>query len=85
MRCQTPDVYPLSVWQRSQIECAHLNGDPSDDSEENTAALCHPCHRALDYNQWAAAFRAWLLREADERRARKDRERPILTLLQEAS
>ena len=85
MRCGTPDVYPLSVWTRSVIECAHLDGNSADDSEVNTAALDRTCHRAIDYPVWAAAFRTYLEQERERRIAEKDAARPILVFLEQVS
>jgi hypothetical protein len=66
-RCQCPDIFPLSVWTRSQIDVAHLvtpPGQPGHDDPDNLAALCRKDHRAADYKE-------------------KDAERPILVYLQE--
>ena len=81
MRCAIPDIYSLSLWSRSTLDCAHLNGDLGDESDENTAALCRPCHRANDYASWAAQYRAWVIAQRERRAAEKDLDRPILALL----
>lgn len=84
MRCDIPDVFPLSIWQRSQIDCAHLDANTGNDADENTAALCRTCHSTHDYPVWAEAFRAWLEAEKERRIAEKDAARPILAWLQNA-
>jgi len=83
MRCGTPDVYPVGVWLRSILECAHLNGEAADNSEENTAALCHRCHKAADYAHWILAYRAWAIAEREKRLDEKDAGRPVLATLKE--
>ena len=74
-RCALPDR-PKAL--RSALEGAHLNGDPSDNGESNIAILCHRCHKAVDYPEWARKCR-------ETRIARKDAARPILAMLMEAS
>lgn len=74
-RCAMPDR-PMGL--KSALEGAHLNGDSSNDSPANTAALCHTCHRRHDYAAWAAAA-------GETRRRRKDAARGLLALLAEAS
>ena len=83
-RCGVPDVLPLSIWQRSTLDCAHLDGNPENDAEENTAALCRTDHRAHYYAEWAAKYRAYVIREREKRIAEKDAGRPILAMLAEA-
>ena len=74
-RCAIPDR-PMGL--KSTLEGAHVNGDSSNDSPTNTAALCHRCHRRHDY--------AACIRQAREtRRRRKDAARGLLALLAEAS
>lgn len=69
---------------RSELDVAHLviqPGEPGHDADTNLGALCHTCHRAHDYAQWAIAYRAWLTEQVRLRTERKDNERPILMLL----
>jgi len=80
-RCGRPDAL-LSVYQHSELDIAHLDGDRLDD--DALAALCRKCHRALDYAEWAAKFSAWVRAERDRRAAEADSHRPILVYLQEA-
>lgn len=54
-----------------RFEVAHLDQDPRNDADENLAALCVPCHHAIDYQTWAHKAR-------ETRRTRKDRGRPLL-------
>lgn len=66
---------------RSELDVAHLviqPGDPGHDEDTNLSALCRPCHRAHDYQQWARLHRAWLQEQRRRRLARKDAARPIL-------
>jgi len=44
------------------LEVAHLDGDRANDDPANHLALCHPCHRALDYGDWARKMRATRLK-----------------------
>jgi hypothetical protein len=75
-RCALPDR-PTGL--RSSLEGAHLNGNPADIGDSNIAILCHRCHKAVDYTDWARKCR-------QTRIERKDAARPILAmLLQEAS
>jgi hypothetical protein len=71
---------------RSELDVAHLvipPGEPGHDDETNLACLCHNrCHRATDLKEWSIKYRAWLIQAREERIARKDRERPIFTLLE---
>src|ERR1041384_1351637 len=75
-RCGMADVAYISIWQRSLLECAHLDGNPADDSEENTAALCNGCHHGkkngIDYPAWVAQYRAWKIAERERRLDQKD-------------
>lgn len=81
-RCAIPDR-PTGL--HSALEVAHLDGNPANRSEENLAALCHSCHRRVDYKAWSAQFRAWLAAQREDRIARKDAERPIFKLLEETA
>jgi hypothetical protein len=54
-----------------RIEVAHLDQDPRNNADENLAGLCRGCHGRHDYAVWAAKAGA-------TRRARKDRDRPLL-------
>ena len=68
------------------LDVAHLVvpvGQPGHDDYTNLAALCRTDHRALDYPQWAAAFRVWLEAERERRIARKDAARPLLVVIEE--
>jgi hypothetical protein len=69
----------------SNLERAHLDGDPTNDAPENVAVLCRTCHRRHDIVQWLAAYRAYLERKRQERIDALDAARPILIYLQEAS
>ena len=80
-RCFAPDAYPLNVFQRSELDIAHLDGDREDD--DALAALCRPCHRAHDYNDWARKFGAWVREKHAKRIAALDAGRPLLVMLQE--
>lgn len=82
-RCGIPDLYPLSLWQRSTLDGAHLDGNIANDAEDNTAALCRTCHRANDYPSWAAKFKEYLRVQRDLRLAEKDAARPILEFLRQ--
>lgn len=82
-RCRLPDVLPVGIWQRSQLDIAHLDGDITHQDDEDLAALCRRCHRALDFPEWAAKFGEWVRQQRKERIARKDSARPILKLLEE--
>jgi hypothetical protein len=82
-RCNVSDHAVLSVWLRSQIQIAHLDG--SSTADEDLAALCSTCHSKQDYPEWARKFRAWLTAERNRRIEAKDAERPILVMLEEAS
>jgi hypothetical protein len=68
-RCGIADVPIVSVWTRSELDIAHLDGVPGHDDDENLAALCRPCHRAHDLAEWAAKFGAWLVSERATERA----------------
>ena len=79
-RCGLPDR-PMGLI--STLEVAHLSGEPSaDPDEDGLACLCHRCHRRHDYQQWFEQFQVWLRRERERRAEAKDRERPILVLLE---
>lgn len=80
-RCGVPDPFPLSVWQHSTLDVAHLDGNTADSSEDNLACLCRRCHRATDYTEWVAKFKAWVAREREARAARLDAGRPLLLLM----
>lgn len=60
---------------RVVLTIAHLNQTAGDDRDENMAALCQFCHLYHDRFQHAASARS-------NRRARKDRARPLLALLE---
>lgn len=80
-KCGYIDCLPKG---RSELDVAHLvipPGDPGHDDHTNLAARCHACHRAHDYAQWAAAYRAWLTEQVRLRIERKDAERPILIMI----
>lgn len=85
-RCGVPDPFPLSVWQHSTLDVAHLvipPGAPGHDDEDNLAALCRKDHRANDYADWVLRFKAWVAKEREERAARLDAGRPLLLLIAE--
>jgi hypothetical protein len=84
-RCQIPDAMPLSVWRRSEIEVAHLDGDLQNEDDANLAALCSGCHHAIDYRVWALQFYTWLHAERQRRIERADARRPLLELVRRAS
>jgi len=62
-------------------EGAHLDGDPTNNEEDNLAYLCRKRHRAHDRREWAAKFSAWIRRRREERIEAKDNARPITRLL----
>lgn len=70
LRCNWRELR-IDPGKRSQLEIAHLDGNPAHTSEGNLAVLCKTCHRAHDYKIWAARCR-------ETRAARKDRARPLL-------
>lgn len=82
-RCHLPDVLPITIWQHSTLDIAHLDGDTGHEDDADLAALCRRCHRALDFPEWAAKFARWVRHERGRRVERKDRARPILQLLEE--
>jgi hypothetical protein len=83
VRCGLRDVLPgAGYWEerdgtrvrrpaRSRLEVAHLDGNASNCEDSNLASLCHACHRANDYAEWAR-------RSHETRSSRKDRARPLL-------
>ena len=84
--CQRCHVEDRPFGTHSNLERAHLDGNPHNDSPENVAVLCRKDHRAHDLPQWLEARRIWLQGEKERRIAEKDAGRPILQfLLQEAS
>ena len=73
-RCGISDPIPLSVWQRSTLDVAHLvipPGEPGHDAEDNLACLCPQDHRRHDYRTWNARCK-------ETRLDRKDGARPIV-------
>lgn len=78
-RCHCGDQ-PLGL--HSNLERAHLDGDPSNDAPENVAVLCRTCHRAHDLVAWLAQYRAYLERKRQERIDALDAARPILQFLE---
>jgi 5-methylcytosine-specific restriction endonuclease McrA len=81
VRCAAPDR-PMGYY--TNLEVAHLDGDPSNRSPENRATFCRACHRAHDYPQWSKRYRAWLEAERIRRIDALDAGRPILQYLKEA-
>lgn len=59
-----------------QLGVAHLDHDPSNDSDSNLAALCRRCHIVHDADQHAQ-------NAAITRSDRKDRERPLLRMIED--
>lgn len=87
-KCEKCGYIDCVLGGRSELDIAHLvipAGDPGHDDDTNLAALCRKCHRAHDYASWAAKFSAWLKGERDRKIEERDRERPILQLLQETT
>lgn len=72
---------PSSV-NRSSLTVAHLSGDVSDNSDENLATLCWPCHNRHDAPVRMAAYRLSLIERRERRIDAADAARPILALLQ---
>jgi len=70
-RCALPDR-PMGL--TSALEGAHLDGNPANTQESNIAILCHRCHKAHDYPEWARKCRGTRL-------DRKDAARPLLAFL----
>lgn len=56
-------------WSAIQLGVAHLNHDPSDNRDNNLAALCRTCH--LSYDR---------LHHKETRSERKDASRPLLAV-----
>ena len=80
-RCGRPDVPVVSVWQASEIDIAHLTGDVAGTQDSELAALCKPCHRAVDYRVWSLLFTTWLHRERQRKIDAADEARPILQIV----
>jgi len=88
-RCGIPDRMPLSVWAKSEIDVAHLDGDRGNAAPENLAALCRQCHRgSVDYRVWSLQFTTYLERKHRELIAEReslidaaDEARPILQIV----
>jgi len=69
-RCQWKEP-ELDGQPKSRLEVAHLDGNVTNDEEDNLAVLCVQCHRSLDYPLWSKRCR-------ETRSLRKDRLRPLL-------
>src|SRR5437016_3929657 len=48
-RCNQADLF---LYGRTILEVAHLDGNSSNNAIKNRAALCHSCHRKIDYSSW---------------------------------
>src|SRR5262249_54467318 len=81
VRCAIP-ARPVGLY--SNLEVAHLDGDPANSDPDNRATLCRKCHRAHDYAEWSQKYRAWLEAERIRRMDALDASRPILQYLKEA-
>jgi hypothetical protein len=79
-RCGRPDAL-LSIWQASELDIAHLTGDVANSADDELAALCKPCHRAVDYRIWSLLFTTWLYRDRQRKIDAADAERPILQIV----
>jgi hypothetical protein len=64
---------PAGKWIKVKIGIAHLDHDPTNNSDENLKALCGYCHLRHDKQK-----------HAETRATRKDAARPLLALLRSA-
>lgn len=72
-QCKRCRWIEYEVGKRSRIEIAHLDGDTSNEDDDNLACLCGTCHKKEDYKQWAERCR-------ETRAKRKDKHRPLLAV-----